>query len=967
MANSIFDIFTTETLIAMAFGRYSVMADEDEMMLPWKAAELIVRHRVRLIEFTPSRARLFMENEAFVRSIDGMPVAMMCGEVLPPQLLQELRDAGCRKIFNLYGPTETTVYSTMDDVTRAERITVGKMYPNCRGYVLDESMRPVMPTASGELYFAGECLAAGYVGQEDLTKQAFLPDPFFPGEVMYRSGDIVRLLPDGRIDFLGRRDHQVKLNGQRIELSEITQKMLDSGLTDQAATIVRRDGAFMALRAFVRSHPERPVDLDALRNYLSKELPAYMIPSDFVRLPALPCTPSGKLDYKALEAIRPDQAPLSPPLDHQTPSGPRIPVPAPDGSALPDAFTPPASPAALSDAAPPAQTQSRCEPSIAQTMASIWADTLSRPHPDPDQSFFEQGGTSLSALNLLSQYYHQGLTMSLSEFYDHPTLRGQIEFFNAANKPESRAADENPCFGLPGECLPPPRPDAPAETRRAAHQISSPVEPAASSPVPAPAATESSPPAGEPPLTSSPASRDVAPSLPGSGDLLFELWRQTLSKPSLDPDQSFFEQGGTSLGALSLLSQYYNHGISMTLAEFFEHPTLREQQTLLGLPGGEKGIDPIQNAAEEQTVSGLSSAPADDKKAVLLTGATGFLGSHLLKSLLDAGTPKVYCLVRGGDSARLFDTLGWYFGQGWAAACRSRIEVVGGDIVLPGLGMDPGTSERMARETAFVLHAAADVRHYACDGSAEHTNKEGAAQAAAWARCANARLVHISTVSLCAEHLTGAPDTLREFSEADFDIGQNWQESVYLRGKFEAERLIRREMEQGLDALILRVGRLVGRSSDGVFQKNATSNAFWGLVNGISCLSALSPELADLPMEMTAVDECARAAVLLMRSPGPVYHLFNSHILTVRDILHKLGRPMQELERPLFERHLKERSEAGFGIRLAPLISQYHRLLQAPFRIHPVCKQTETQLEALGFAWREPDPAVLLRAFWDNP
>ncbi len=800
-ANSIFDIFTTETLIAMAYGKYSVMADEEEMMLPWNVAELITKHRVGMIEFTPSRAQLFLNNHVFFEAIQSMPVAMMCGEVLPPQLLQMLRDAKCQRIFNLYGPTEVTVYCTMDEVTHADRITVGRMYPNCRGYVLDEAMRPVMPTASGELYFSGDCVANGYVGRKDLTKEMFLPDPFFPGATMYRSGDIVRLLPDGRIDFLGRRDHQVKLNGQRIELSEITQKILDSGYAAHAATIVKKDGSFMVLASFVEGKPGCSFDAAALRGYLKKELPAYMVPSEIHLLSALPCTASGKLDLKKLENWAPEQPETT--------------------------DTPPASvPESIPTETPQGHTDNKTvfpAPEMPEnsSLESLWAEVLSKEQIDPQISFFEQGGTSLAALTLLSSYFNQGLSMTLAEFYEHPTLQAQLSFFGLKEETQAKMA---------------------------------------------------------------------------------EITLQAAEPPAISPKTDI----------------------------------------------------------QPQVITAFS------KEAVFLTGGTGFFGSHLIRALLDEGYPKLFALVRGENPARLYETLAWYFGSGWLKSNRAKIVPIQGDLLQPGFGIPDTLSEELSKQISYVIHAAADVRHYASDGLAELTNRGGTANAISFARRAQAKLIHISTISLGGEYLLGSPKTVRDFTEQDFEIGQNWRDNVYLRGKYAAEQLVREAAQNGLSAVILRIGRLVGRSSDGVFQKNASTNAFWGLVSGICCLSKISTDLAQLPLEMTAVDECARAAVLLMQSCGPVYHLFNPQVLPIREILAQLGKSLQEVDRETFEQHLKERSRSADGVKIAPLLSQYYRLMQVPFRITPVCTLTEQALAAHQFYWKKPDPRKLLQSFFED-
>ncbi len=815
-ANSIFDIFITETLLTLAMGKYIVMADEDEMMLPWKCAWLIQKYDVQTVEFTPSRASLFVENPDFLRCLHGMPVVLMCGEVFPPALLETLKAAGCKKIYNLYGPTEVTVYCTMDDVTDTDKITVGRIYPNCWVYVLDENMRRMMPTARGELYFGGACVSAGYVGREDLTKELFVPDPFRPGESLYKSGDIVRILPDGRIDFVGRADHQIKLNGQRVELAEIQRKLFKSGLVDQAAVIVVPDGDFKALKAFVTAPSGKTVDMKALRAYLESELPPYMVPPSIKVLERFPVTATGKTDLKALERM--------------------------GGAAVP-----------------------------------------------PDSA---------------------------------ASVTGKDEFLVRLEAPL-----EGGCLKAAGEAA-----DCGKEVKAVAALTPSDME---------------------------------------------AMWREVLSAREIDEKLSFFEQGGTSLNALNLLSRYYNRGLSMTLAQFYGNPTLAGQKAFFfkteeGQEGASQEAGPKDEKSDgaagilepERACRAETKPGQKDGAAVFLTGATGFFGAHILRALIDKNYEKIYCLVRGNDPKRLWDTLEWYFGRGFISGIRKKVFPVLGDIVLENFGMDMKNYERLKDETGLVIHAAADVRHYAASDNALVTNREGTRHVLALAKAAGARMVYISTVSLGSEYVQSDPELTREFSEDDFDIGQNWEDNVYLKGKFEAERLVREAAGGGLPVKILRIGRLVGRSSDGVFQKNPASNAFWGLVSGIVQAGMVPTELSDMVLDTTAVDECAAAALLLIeKGPGMVYHLFNPEMDSVREMIATMGANIVETSREQFEERLRSLLAAGGSVPLSMLLSQYNRLVQVPVRITPVCRQTVECLKALGFEWKKPKLDRLLAAF----
>ena len=192
----------------------------------------------------------------------------------------------------------------------------------------------------------------------------------------------------------------------------------------------------------------------------------------------------------------------------------------------------------------------------------------------------------------------------------------------------------------------------------------------------------------------------------------------------------------------------------MTLSQFYASPTLKEQQAFFF-----KDAEPAPEAAK---------AP----KGVFLTGATGFFGAHLLRELVERGYEKIYCLVRGTDSRRFEDTLEWYFGRGFMSRASKRITVVNGDITSPGLGISREMWETLTADAGLVIHAAADVRHYADSDEAVITNREGTRNVLQLAKEAGAKMVYISTVSLGSEFIRNQPELVRDFSEDDFDIGQ---------------------------------------------------------------------------------------------------------------------------------------------------------------------------------------------------
>jgi amino acid adenylation domain-containing protein len=255
-------------------------------------------------------------------------VAAMADEDLSPPDSLRLIDLGMEKVrpdrfnvwkekvggrirwLNSYGPTETTITSTSyeaDSSTSGDltSVPIGKPSANSRIYILDPQMNPVPVGVPGELYIGGRGVARGYINRPDLTAERFIPDSLSrePGARLYRTGDVARYLPDGNIEFLGRADHQVKIRGHRIELEEIEAVLEQHSNVQKAAVTARQDGAAEKyLAAYVVARRRPAPTSDDLRAFLKQQLPAYMMPSHFVFLEAMPTTSNGKVDRRSLPA-----------------------------------------------------------------------------------------------------------------------------------------------------------------------------------------------------------------------------------------------------------------------------------------------------------------------------------------------------------------------------------------------------------------------------------------------------------------------------------------------------------------------------------------------------------------------------------------------------------------------------------------------------------------------------------------
>ncbi|PYC71876.1 non-ribosomal peptide synthetase [Streptomyces tateyamensis] len=292
-----FDIAGLELFLPLVTGARLVLVGDGLALDGPALTELLRRERVSHVQATPSGWRVLLSG-------DGLPpglTALVGGEALPLPLARELR-ARVARLFNVYGPTETTIWSTCAELPVApERIRIGRPIANTRAYVLDPLHRPLPVGVPGELYLGGDGVAEGYLDRPELTAERFVTDPYAGGR-MYRTGDLAAWTEDGELDFLGRLDHQVKIRGHRIELGEIESALLEHPAVAEAAVAVDQDAAgeprlvgYLVAAAAVPGPAE-------LRAHLSRTLPGAMVPQLFLVLPAMPLTPNGKLDRRALPA-----------------------------------------------------------------------------------------------------------------------------------------------------------------------------------------------------------------------------------------------------------------------------------------------------------------------------------------------------------------------------------------------------------------------------------------------------------------------------------------------------------------------------------------------------------------------------------------------------------------------------------------------------------------------------------------
>jgi len=377
-----FDGSVWELFWPLCAGLRLVLARPDGHRDPAYLVQLIQARQVTTVKFVPALLHAFLDTPGVERCTSLRDLFCGGGE-LTLALAQRVRERLPRvRLHNVYGPTEATVDSTAWTLEPQQPLPVvappiGRPIGNTRLYVLDAHDRPVPMGCAGELHIGGIGVARGYLGLPALQAERFIASPFVAGDRLYRTGDLVRYRADGELEFLGRNDFQVKLNGLRIEPGEIEALLASHPALGQAVVLVREDR--LVAYASCRDNHDAPTP-EALRGYLLARLPAYMVPSAYVLLAELPLSANGKVDRNAL------------------------PVP---GAA-----------AVISRAYQAPRDE------LEQALAQIWTEVLKIEQVGRDDNFFELGGHSLLAVSLVARMRQAGLHADARLLFSQPTLAG---------------------------------------------------------------------------------------------------------------------------------------------------------------------------------------------------------------------------------------------------------------------------------------------------------------------------------------------------------------------------------------------------------------------------------------------------------------------------------------------------------------------------------------------------------------
>ncbi|HEY7418361.1 MAG TPA: amino acid adenylation domain-containing protein, partial [Ktedonobacteraceae bacterium] len=357
---------------------------------------LIARHQITVLHLIPSLLRVFLE-QPDLSSCASVRHVYAGAEPLPFELWQRYRQRFSAPLHNVYGPTETTIDATCWSATvdsGEQRVLIGRPLSQVEVYLLDASGQPVPIGVPGEIYLGGAGLARGYLHRPELTAERFVPHPFSrqPGARLYRTGDLARYLPDGRLEYVGRVDNQVKVRGFRIELGEVENALSQHPAVAQAVALVNEDHlGERRLVAYVVPRAGEVVLAGELRQFLQERLPDYLLPTRFLSLAHLPLTPHGKLDRQALpepDAGRPD---------------------------LKKFYVAPRTPAE-------------------ELLASIWSQVLGITSIGIHDNFFDLGGDSIRSIQIVARAQMSGLRFSVQQLFRHQTIAELVEAIGQAGE-----------------------------------------------------------------------------------------------------------------------------------------------------------------------------------------------------------------------------------------------------------------------------------------------------------------------------------------------------------------------------------------------------------------------------------------------------------------------------------------------------------------------------------------------------
>ena len=464
--------------------------------------------------------------------------------------------------------------------------------------------------------------------------------------------------------------------------------------------------------------------------------------------------------------------------------------------------------------------------------------------------------------------------------------------------------------------------------------------------------------------------------------LFCDIFASILNQDKIGATDNFFELGGTSLMVTRVIIEADKAGKHVAYGDIFTHPSPRLMAQFLSGDSNDQMVNDQEEAAfdysgidailQRNNLNTFLRGERQDLGNVLLTGATGYLGIHVLRELIDSDAPTITCLVRGKDQhdaqRRLRNLLFYYFDRRFDELFDTRLFVVNGDVTSD-ISDQISNLQSPISNLDTVFNCAANVKHFSKTDDIEQVNIGGAERCVEFCLKTGARLVHISTTSVGEIWVDrGDGKAVPELSERLLYFGQ-FLDNRYMRSKFLAERVILDAVaHHGLNAKIMRVGNLAARSYDGEFQANFQTNSYMGRLKVFSTLGCCPIDEYDSPAEFSPVNETAKAVVLLASTPKEcnVFQPFNNHTDLLGDILagfEKIGKSIRYVEEDEFQQAILEAGKDPKKANLMSALLAYQDMThgQKAVTIERDNRYTSAVLLRLGFHWSAPDSAYVNR------
>lgn len=738
-------------------------------------SEDIVKYKINHFLVVPSLYTILLNEK--LDYLKTLKIVTIAGESCPISLVKEhFEKLPNTRLVNEYGPTENSVCSTFYEIQKEDtKVLIGKPINNCKCYCLDKDLNLLPIGVPGDLYVSGPGVSVGYFNNPEMTKDRFLKNPFGGNYNLYKTGDIVRFDFDGNLEYIGREDGQVKLNGFRIELKEIENVILESGLVSNAVvTVYKNSNGKNILVAHFTSYVKN-LSIDDLSSILKQKLPYYMVPT-LVRLDSFPLTPNGKINKKALPAPTIKNAKISLPRNE-----------------------------------------------LEKDILDICRDVLQDNNLGTHDNLFTAGNAdSLSILAISSRLFAQDIKVRTQDFYKFSTVEQIANYVSIKD-----------------------------DKLFASHKY-----------------------IVKPKITSKP---------------------ENIYKADLN----------------------------------FEY------------------------------------------KNVLLTGSTGFLGVHILSTLLRNTQAKVFCLIRPKGSKqpeeRLLEQLQFYFGSLYYNNYKDRIVIIDGELSDEKFGLDDTFYNDLQNKIDCIINTAAITKHYGNYNLFYKENVTTVKNLIDFAKPNNILLNHISTTSVSGNFLVDNQISYT-YTENDFYVGQNYEDNVYIHTKFEAERLVLEAEYSGLHANIFRLGNLMARYSDGIFQKNKFDNAYYTRLLALAELTFIPEQLKSQMLEFTPIDDVSNAIIKLLFIPGlhnKIFHLETDKLISIQCLLNVFANLNINCTFTSYDEFIKQLHSKEHQKILKYIISDLNSNNSFDYSSGIVIstKLTNSYLRKVGFNWHLIDAEYLIKFF----